>query len=278
MSIPLDATTDFLWRGCTSNFPQPLTEDNEHDAVSLADTVFNINCLVSANPLDDIVYRSGSGEDDIRHHVFFWGRNESYPVDQVFLNGFRAMPQGDTPDEVYFNLDRYVHNGGRPLYPRPTDDPPPPSVFFSTTLSSHWTPRLNPGENFLAYRYEIFAPGGIWVTQTLGGRYRYPGQDEVSFVGGIAPQYILSAQLFNLTGTIRGTTRQRVGEDIWANGYFTPQSHPIRLLKIQRPIQYYVDESGRWLKSSCLINFHSQSQVLPFEIMWELSLRWNLPV
>ncbi|KAG8063029.1 hypothetical protein GUJ93_ZPchr0003g17496 [Zizania palustris] len=50
------------------------------------------------------------------------------------------------------------------------------------------------------YRYEIYAPGGIWVRETLGDLYRYPAQDEVAFVAGIARQYVRSAQLFTATG------------------------------------------------------------------------------
>ncbi|CAK9150967.1 unnamed protein product [Ilex paraguariensis] len=223
MSIPWNSS----WRGCAANFPQPVSEESELGAQFLTP------------PLPDIVYRSSNREVDILRHVFRW---DLTPYQEVFQNGFQARRQEGTLDEIYFNLDHYVHHGGRPL----DSSRPATHAFVSTTLSSSWHPSLDPETEMEVYRYEIYAPGGIWVAETLGERYQYPSQDEVCFVAGIAPQYIRSAQRFRLIrGDARFTRRERVDNVIRVNGYYDPQSHPPRLLNIQRPIFDYVDENGR---------------------------------
>lgn len=137
-------------------------------------------------------YRSSDQEIDILRHVF---RFDRAPYDFVFQNGFEARHEAGTPVEIYCNLEHYVNHGGRPLDIRRRTN----HVFISTTLSSSWYPIVGRGHTESIYRYEIYAPGGILVAQTLGARYQYPAQDEVAFLGGIAPQYIRSAQLFELT-------------------------------------------------------------------------------
>ncbi|KAK9941184.1 hypothetical protein M0R45_017803 [Rubus argutus] len=224
MSIPVDS----LWRGCAANFPQPVDEEDERAAQFLVETVYYFNCRVADPPLADIEYRSSSGEEDILHHVFRW---DLTPYDEVFQNGFQARRQQDTADEVYYNLDHYVHHGGRPLDSRR----PATHAFVSTTLNSGWHPTVPETQNEV-YRYEIYAPGGIWVAESLGDRYQYPTQDEVCFVAGIAPQYIRSAQRFRLVLDGRYTRRQRIDNVIIVNGNFDPQSHPSRFLNFRRPI------------------------------------------
>ncbi|XP_021751022.1 albumin-2-like [Chenopodium quinoa] len=96
------------------------------------------------------------------------------------------------------------------------------------------------------WRYEIYAPDGIWIAATLSDRYQFPSQDEVCYVAGIAPQYTRSAQLFRLlinTGS-RYTRRERVDNVLIINSNFSPQFHPERQISIQRPISYYIDENG----------------------------------
>ncbi|KAE9455559.1 hypothetical protein C3L33_12536, partial [Rhododendron williamsianum] len=126
---------------------------------------------------------SGTGEQDILRHVFRW---DLTPYQEVFRNGFQARrPQQGTPDEVYYNLEHYVHHdGGRPLDYRL----PATHAFISTTLNTDWHPSLDDvtETEIEVYRYEIYAPGGIWIAQTLGDTYEYPAQDEVCFVVGIA--------------------------------------------------------------------------------------------
>ena len=119
---------------------------------------------------------------------------------KVFANGFHARRQENVSDEVYCNLEQYVNCGGRPLDSRR----PTHHWFVSTTLDSGWYPSVSIEQGQLVVtRYEIYAPGGIWVQETLGDRYRYRAQDEVAFVNGIAPQYIRSAQLFRLQASGR---------------------------------------------------------------------------
>ncbi|KAL7208043.1 hypothetical protein ACSBR1_029906 [Camellia fascicularis] len=228
---------DSPWRGCAANFPQPVNEEDEREAERLVRTVCDVNCHFADPPLPDIVYRSSRREADILRHVYRW---DSTPFQEVFENGFQARRQQDTSDEIYYNLNDFVHNSGRPLdSSRPTIH-----AFVSTTLSSTWHPSLVAPETWReVYRYEIFAPGGIWVAQTLRDQYGYPSQDEVCFVAGIAPQYIRSAQLFRLTVPTgsRYTIRERVNDLLRVNGNYDPQSHPSRCLNIRRPIFDYVN-------------------------------------
>ena len=187
MSIPPDS----LWRGCAANFPQPVGEADLLAAQNLLETVYYFNSRIANPPLPDIIYRSSDREYDVLRHVFRW---DLTPYQEIFQNGFQARRQQGTPDETYFDLNHYVHHGGRPL----DSTRPATHAFVSTTLNSNWqpVPTLQQGQEIRVYRYEIYAPGGIWVAETLGDQYQYPAQDEVCFVAGIAPQYIRSAQLF----------------------------------------------------------------------------------
>ncbi|KAI8555742.1 hypothetical protein RHMOL_Rhmol05G0198400 [Rhododendron molle] len=234
MSIP----PDLLSRGCASNYNLPVSEEDQQDADFWLIHINEYNCVDPPNPLPSIVYRNSSGEQDICHHVFRWD-NISY--EDAFQNGFRSRLQEGTPAEVYASLDHFVHHSGRPLDSRRNAT----SVFVSTTLSSSWHPSVNPGERRLVYRYEIYAPGGIWVAATLRDRYRFEGQDEVCFVGGIAPQYILSAQAFWLSrGSSGHTNRRRVDNVLIENRNFNPQTSR----RLQYQIFWYRDEeSGEYM-------------------------------
>ncbi|XP_062016190.1 uncharacterized protein LOC133732622 [Rosa rugosa] len=225
------------WRGCAANYPQPVNEVVELAAQFLVETVYYFNCRIANLPLADIEYRSSSGEEDILRHVFRW---DLTPYQEVFQNGFEARRQENTTDQVYYNLDDYVHHGGRPLDSRR----PATHAFVSTTLNSGWHPTVTETVEEV-YRYEIYAPGGILVAETLGDRYQYPAQDEVSFVAGIAPQYIRSVQRFRLVRNGRYTRRERLDEEMILNGNYNPQSHPYRALDIRRPVLDYVAEDGK---------------------------------
>jgi hypothetical protein len=143
--------------------------------------------------LADIEYRSSDGEIDILRHVFRW---DTRAPEVIFQQGFEARSQGDTPDSIFYNLMLHVNSGGTPLGTRRGDTT---HAFVSTTTRSDWTPPA-PGNDAIVYRYEIYAPGGIQVIETLGDRYRHStSQAEVAFPAGIAPQYIRSAQSFRVT-------------------------------------------------------------------------------
>lgn len=234
MSIPPDSP----WRGAAAFFRQPVNRTDELAAQSLVEAIYkyNVSCSITTN-LPDIEYRSSDGEIDAMRHVFRW---DKAPHDFVFQNGFEARRQGvDTPDETYFNLERYViAAGGRPLDTRRGTA----HCFVSTTLSSSWYPSVvSSGGADQLYRYEIYAPGGIWVSQTLCNSYPYSAQDEVVFPAGIAPQYIRSAQLFELRNDSGNTKRRRVNNTLYINWSFNPQSHPVRRLRIQSPVVDYMD-------------------------------------
>lgn len=175
-------------RGCASSFPQP-TDESEAE---------NLQRTISRHNGDGIVYRGSAGDRDIINPVFRWS---STHYNTIFAQGFQARAQGRTPTATYYSLDDHVHNGGAPL----DTNRPVTHAFVSTTLSRRWTP--NPSRQILppggppveVYRYEIFAPGGIFVANCSLNSYEHQNQQEVAFVRGIAPQYIRSAQLYIFT-------------------------------------------------------------------------------
>lgn len=240
MSIPSDSP----WRGAAALYPQPLNQSEVLGVQHLVEQVYYINCRHPENPpLADIIYRSSEDDEDIRRHVFRW---DLTPYQQVFAHGFEARREENTPETTYFNLYHYVHNAGRPL----ESTRPATHAFVSTTLNSAWhpSPSLQPGHSMRVYRYEINAPGGIWVSQTLGDQYRFPAQDEVAFIGGIAPQYIRSAQLYLITREVGSmyTRRERADDILRLNANFNPQSDPPRQLQLRGPVVDYKDKtSGR---------------------------------
>lgn len=192
MSIAPDSSS----RGCASKYHQPLGEAEELEAQYLTATIHFSNCRLQDPPLDDIIYRNSVRDEDISRHVFRWDRTH---YQDVFRDGFQARRQQGTPNDIYhlYNLDRYIKSGG-PL----GDSEPANCGFISTTVNSGWYPSVELEANQTqtvvdAWRYEIYAPGGIWIAETLGHHDKYPSQD-ICFVAGIAPQYIRSAQRFRL--------------------------------------------------------------------------------
>ncbi|KAF3454482.1 hypothetical protein FNV43_RR04929 [Rhamnella rubrinervis] len=230
-------------RGCASNFPQPVSQENELNARNLVYAVHYINCVRPGGPLlPQIVYRSSTGEQDIVRHVF---RYDLRDYSDIFRNGFRARAQGNTSDEVYYNLLDHVNSAGAPLDPEVAT----PRAFISTTLSPSLATRFSNPVGTVVYRYEIYAPGGISVGPTLGDRYGFPGQREIAFVAGIAPQYIRAVQLFTITGYNQGFARLErsdpVNPSIMININFNPQSHPERMLNIENPAYYFMNRDNQ---------------------------------
>ncbi|KAL6012366.1 hypothetical protein ACLOJK_002853 [Asimina triloba] len=197
-----------------------MDENDVHQAELWAQTISQYN--------PDVEYRSSDREYDILHHVFRW--NNTFYED-VFQDGFRAWAQRKTANNIYYNLEHHVHHGGAPPLQSRRDT----HVFVSTTLNNGWYPPPNRWSGTI-YRYEIYAPGGIWVAQTLA-RYSYPRRDEVAFVAGIAPRYIRSAQGFRLN---RQRRWERINTEIIINDNFNPQ-----LRDIQGPVVDYWDENLR---------------------------------
>lgn len=140
----------------------------------------------------DIEYRSSDGCMDISNPVY---RFDLTSYEEVFDNGFKGRFEMNTPNSIYCNLELYLNHGVMPTITRRPDN----YIFFSTTLSRSWFPDVRQAR---IYRYEIYAPGGIWLAQTFRERETSPYislyEDEVAFLVGIAPQYIRSAQAFQL--------------------------------------------------------------------------------
>lgn len=217
-------------KGLAAAFPTPVDES------ALQRLVRDVS-----NNNGPLTYRTSDGQYDVTHQVFRWNSTD-YSI--VFQNGFQARPQGDTPNGTYYSLEDHVNAAGAPLDPNRRV----PHVFISTSLSTRWRPNppartIPQGGQLEVYRYQIYAPGGIWVSQTLGARYHFPSQDEVAFARGIARQYIHSAQLHIFTRGANGRVQGRRGNPptLIYNEHFNPRSS---LLTIQMPVLYYVPENG----------------------------------
>ncbi|CAM0948508.1 unnamed protein product [Alopecurus aequalis] len=210
-------------RGVAACFPQPVNQDQ---AVFLADLIKKANArrCKKEEKMQELVYRGSDGDIDILRHVFRW---DKAPYQFVFDNGlYIQLRQRDLSDTHCFNLEDYVKSGMRRLDTRRETK----HGFIITTLNSSWFPNyVKPDSSDTVYRYEIYAPGGILVSQTLGDSYRYSdAQDEVAFVYGIARQYIRSAQVFQLSNNKGNQECERMDSNIYINPTFNPQSSPPR--------------------------------------------------
>eukprot|EP00253_Pinus_taeda_P030046 PITA_30046 len=122
--------------------------------------------------------------------VYRW---DGRPPEEIFQTGFRPRPPNDPRDLTrYYNLECFVNSAGSPVDETPAET----SVFVSTTRSGPWRPSVR--ASCILYRYEIFAPGGIDAVLTLRDRNHYPNQQEISFAGGIGPQYIRTAREYTV--------------------------------------------------------------------------------
>ncbi|XP_020230846.1 uncharacterized protein LOC109811496 [Cajanus cajan] len=237
MSIPPNSPA----RGCAANFPQPVGQNEMVAANDLVNLLQRINLQEAG--LEEVVYRPSDLEYDIRRPLVRW---DTRPYQDIFVNGFQARPRGDTPNTTYYNLDHFVHNAGAPLDPtrRATH------TFVSTTLNYDWYPNptvstLPRGHVMQFFRYEIYAPGGIWVGVTLRGRYNHVSQAEVCFAAGIAPQYIRSCIVYTAIRDVDSNHVSFVREiKLIINGHFNPQAHPYAEVIIYLPIHTYEDENG----------------------------------
>jgi len=193
-SIPADSDL----RGAAASFPQPVNAADMELIRQRMQAVHHYNC--EAPPaeegvprLETIVYRSSANDLDVRTHLYRW---DYTPYEEAFQRGFSRERPAGTNEATFFNIFLYVTRGGRPADPERADEPTRYG-FVSTTNNANWHPYIADHEREI-YRYEIYAPGGINVSQTLGPHYPYNSQSEFCFISGIAPQYIRSAQRFRL--------------------------------------------------------------------------------
>ncbi|XP_021762176.1 uncharacterized protein LOC110726939 [Chenopodium quinoa] len=155
--------------------------------------------------------------EDCRFPVF---RYSVLPPSRVFVEGFNAREEGDTPIEQYCDYNLYMMRGPQPLSTRSSFS----HAFVSTSGNVDWTPIPRPQQPlFNMYRYKIFAPGGIIAEATLKN-YKYKPVDEITFVGSIRPCYIHSAQLFELHRRSSTDYVERVvaNEIYYVNSRFSP--------------------------------------------------------
>eukprot|EP00268_Persea_americana_P024246 TRINITY_DN2369_c0_g1_i1.p1 TRINITY_DN2369_c0_g1~~TRINITY_DN2369_c0_g1_i1.p1 ORF type:complete len:503 (+),score=48.64 TRINITY_DN2369_c0_g1_i1:532-2040(+) len=206
MALPPDSP----FHGVAAAIPQPAPEE---DIDELMEYITGLTLYNSQGP--SILYRDPNNDQDIVEAVYRW---DERPYREIFRTGFRPRDQHSTSFEDYYNLERHVNGGGAPADTSPADG----SVFVSTTRSTSWRPRLT--TDTILYRYEIFAPGGIDTVLTLREHNDYPNQQEITFVGGISPQYIRTARPYAVVVSPESQFPNYVPCDdrIYRNGRFNP--------------------------------------------------------
>lgn len=178
MALPPDS----VFRGVAAAITQPASEEDVLSQLSIYITGLTIYNAEGPS----ILYRNPDNDQDIIEAVYRW---DGRPYQEIFQTGFRPRPPNDPQDLAhYYNLECFVNSAGSPVDVTPAET----SVFVSTTRSTSWRPPVT--ASCILYRYEIFAPGGIDALQTLGDRNYYPRQQQISFAGGIGPQYIRTAR------------------------------------------------------------------------------------
>ncbi|EMK2598523.1 RICIN domain-containing protein [Bacillus bombysepticus] len=145
----------------------------------------------------------GKTKRDRAQRLIRWDRR---PPNEILLNGFLPQVVDSSPTDSETNLYNFVKKNSK-------------SIFVSTTKQQFksngnkgkiWTPRsISTG---IIYEYEIFAPGGIEINESFGNNSPWPNQHEVTFPGGIRPEFIRSVREFHNGNVVR----------IWENPNFLP--------------------------------------------------------
>lgn len=203
---------DSPFRGVAAAIPQPASQEDVLN--QLAPIISGLTLYNTEGPR--ILYRNADNDQDIIEAVYRW---DGRPYQEIFQTGFRPRPPNDPQYlDDYYNLERFVNGAGSPADETPAE----PSVFVSTTRSTSWRPRVT--ADCILYRYQIFAPGGIDAVLTLGDRNHYPNQQEISFAGGISPQYIRIAREYTVTVTpgSQFPTYTFVDHNLYGNALFNP--------------------------------------------------------
>lgn len=208
MALPPDSP----FRGVAAAITQPASAD---------DALYQLSTYITGLTLYNdegprILYREPDNDQDIIEAVYRW---DGRPYQEIFQTGFRPRPPND-PEYVadYYNLERFVNGAGSPGDETPAET----SVFVSTTRLNSWKPRVT--ATCILYRYEIFAPGGIDAVLTLRDRNDYPTQQEISFAGGIGPQYIRTARQYIILVTpgLQYPTYAVSDPNLYRNALFNP--------------------------------------------------------
>lgn len=204
MALPPDSE----FRGVAAAIAQPVSAEEACDQL----TPYR-NGLRTYN--GRILYREPDNNQDIIEAVYRW---DNRPYQEIFQTGFTPRPQSPTQTLAdYFNLVQHVNHAGMPGDPAALG-----SVFVSTTRLARFRPIVT--RNCTLYRYEIFAPGGIDVCLTLGDDYDHFRQREISYAGGISPQYIRIARAYSVTVTpgSQYPSYTRLDDNLYGNALFNP--------------------------------------------------------
>lgn len=202
--MALPPTSPF--RGVAAAIDQPASE---------GDVEKQLSPLLNGLQLNDHVlrFRNAVDDQDITEAVYRW---DTRSFREIFRTGFSPWPQrSDQSDVEYYDYSSFVMDGGRPADTSRAS----PSVFVSATRSVNWRPRLS--TDCTIYRYQIYAPGGIDAVLTMG-QYTYANQQEISFAGGIRPQYIRMARIYRVTMDGQFPVYSAEGNRLYRNGLFDP--------------------------------------------------------
>ncbi|WP_218924481.1 enterotoxin A family protein, partial [Bacillus cereus] len=146
----------------------------------------------------EVVDTDGRTRSDTRQRLIRWDRR---PPNEIFRDGFIPQVTSENPTLEDTDLYNYAKSNHK-------------SFFVSTTKTQLkkknyvWTPRS--ATTGIIYQYEIYAPGGLDVNESLSNESPWPNQMEVAFPGGIRPEFIRS---------VREMSNGRV-QRVWINPNF----------------------------------------------------------
>lgn len=178
--------------GCTSAVVPWIQSTNQDVVTNFIQTTYPIDNPNNNNTGSEVVWRRRTMYT-IQQHLLRWDRRGP---NEIFSEGFHPRRTGA----------RYAINDGN-IWTYANSNTP--SIFVGTTIVrdgsngsvNRWTPRsFNRGTT---YAYDIFAPGGIDVNESLGSSYQYRNQYEIAFPGGINRQYIRSVTQYHNGRVVR---------------------------------------------------------------------------
>ncbi|MBO0473722.1 hypothetical protein IGL98_001011 [Enterococcus sp. DIV0840] len=155
------------------------------------------------------VWRSNENDIDRRQLLL---RHDARGPNDIFTQGFALRNQHENFVNLRWNLGIYV-SGRYRNRDNPFVSTTRPEVDENGQIVRQWTPNSWYQQEYI---YEIFAPGGIDINASLNNQSPYPEQLEITFPGGIRPEFIRSVRQTRRIGT----TNERELVRIYTNPNF----------------------------------------------------------
>lgn len=177
--------------GCRSSLVDWIRNANPQVVTDFIQQTYPVDNPNNNNTGTSVSWR-GEYLSTAREHLIRW---DSRGPNIIFSAGFHPFRTGARYAIQDANLWTYANNNT-------------PSIFVGTTRvrrvngrTTRWTPySFNRGT---IYAYDVFAPGGIDVNESLGSSYQYQHQHEIAFPGGINRRYVRSVVQYHNGRVVR---------------------------------------------------------------------------